>query len=224
LIFRSEVLLEPSASDAAAIDGLGIGLICDLRSDLERGHAPNAWWRGRGVERLDLDILGAIEAQNGPWSLLEAQPDVVGADAVMMSIYTQMPTAAAPHVGIILRSIAAGRLPLLIHCTAGKDRTGFVSAVILAILGVDRDGIVADYLGSSGRMAPRAIAGTRQMVKDRVGANVEESAIEVLLGVDTRYLDASFAEIDARFGGLEGYLSAAGADQETLAAVRARLL
>ena len=224
LVFRSEALLAPTAEDAAAIAAHGIVLVCDLRSDTERGHAPNDWWAARGVERLHLDILAGIRTPNGPWSRLKADPTIDGALAAMDGIYAAMPAAALAHVAAIVARIAAGDLPLLIHCTAGKDRTGFVSAMLLAALGTEHEAIVADYLDSEGRRTAQVREGTRRMVIDRVGEGVPAAAIDALMGVDRRYIEASFAVVEARYGGVAGYLVAGGVDRRLLDAVRERLV
>ena len=168
LVFRSEALLEPIDADAAAIIAYGIVLVCDLRSDSERNHAPNDWWAAQGVELLDLDVMAAIEACDGPWLRLRSDRTTAGAIAAMEATYTALPAAALVHLAAIVDRIIAGNLPLLIHCTAGKDRTGFVSAMLLAALGVDHATILADYLDSDGRWTPQVREHTRQMVADQI--------------------------------------------------------
>lgn len=224
LVFRSEAVLDPTEADAATIASHGIVLVCDLRSDTERGHAPNDWWAQRGVERLNMDVLGGIAGADGPWVRLKADPSVAGAVAAMESIYAAMPAAAMGHVAAIVDRIDAGDVPLLIHCTAGKDRTGFVAAVLLAALGVVHEAIVADYLDSDGRRTSRVVEGTRQMVVDGVGAGVPVAAMAALLGVDRRYIETSFATIGDRYGDVAGYLAAAGVDGPRLDRLRARLV
>jgi protein-tyrosine phosphatase len=224
LVFRSEALLQPTEADAAVLDALGIVLVCDLRSDDERGHAPNRWWQERGIEHLDLDVLARIPEADQPWALIRADPNSAGARAAMLRTYTVLPAAAAPDLASILRRIAAGHLPLLIHCTAGKDRTGFVSAMLLGALGVARADIVADYLASAGRRTAAATAATRLLVRKRAGPDVGEMAVETMMGVAVDYLDASFTAIDRGHGSIDAYLADAGLDRATLAAVRERLV
>ena len=224
LVFRSEALLEPSATDAEALNWLGICFVCDLRSDTERAEAPNRWWRERGVTLLNLDILGAIPARDSPWRSLRADPDESGARAAMHSVYSSMVAASAPHLATILARIADGELPMLLHCTAGKDRTGFISAVLLHMLGVPRETVMSDYLESAGRKTPRTVEATRQMLLVQANVTLGDDAIELLMGVDRRYLEASFAVIDERHGSVELYLAAAGVSRRTLDEVRRRLV
>lgn len=224
LVFRSEALLEPTESDAEALNSLGIRFVCDLRSDIERSDAPNRWWQERGATLLNLDILGAIPAHDIPWRSLRADPRVSGAIAAMQSIYTSMVAAAAPHLGTILRRIADGELPMLLHCTAGKDRTGFISAVLLHILGVPGETVMIDYLKSAGRKTLRTVEATRQMLLVQAGVTLGDDTMELLMGVDRRYLEASFAVIGERHGSVEAYVAAAGVNRLTLDEVRRRLV
>ncbi|MFW2828745.1 tyrosine-protein phosphatase [Sphingomonas sp. ID0503] len=224
LIYRSEALLEPTEEDARVLADKGIALVCDLRSEQERDHAPNAWFRARGIEHLELDILQRIKREGGPWAVLAAQPDAAGATAAMQTVYAGMPDAGGDFLVTIFDRIAAGRLPLLIHCTAGKDRTGFVSAIILAALGVAEEDIFADYLLSAGRRTARAREATRVMLQSRVEAVLDEATLDTLMGVEPDYLRTSFDTIRARYGGVEPYLAEHGLSSDTLSAVKERLL
>ena len=225
MLFRSETVIDPTDEDATALRAKGIVLVCDLRSATERDHAPNAWWATNGVERLPLDILADIRGSPEAWAVMKADPSVAGALRVMNTIYRELPTAAAPHLAVIFDRIAGGDVPLLIHCTAGKDRTGFVVAMILHALGVSFDDIVADYMLSGGRANARVVDHTRRMIRDRVGPDVGEEAIGALIGVDRGYLQTSFARMAADYGSVDGYLqTAVGTSSDTLQAVRKRLI
>ncbi len=225
LIFRSEAVLQPSEEDIAALRGAGIVLVCDLRSDGERSHAPNRWWAGQGVELLGLDILGGIRSSSDAWTILREDPSGAGALRAMRTVYRELPTAAAPHLATIFDRIARGDVPLLVHCTAGKDRTGFICTMILEALGVAREEAVADYLSSAGRATETVIDHTRRMVVSRVGSAVSEAAMAALIGVERDYIEASFERIEADFGSIPAYLERqVGLDPDRRAAVRARLL
>ena len=141
----------------------------------------------------------------------------------MRTVYAGMPAAAAPHLAPLIDALLDADGAVLIHCTAGKDRTGFVSALLLAILGVGRLGIMADYLASRGRRTERVVEATRRLVQAQVGAMSLE-ALEALLDVDEGYLDTSFEIIAEQYGGLAGYLQAAGVGPERIARLETRLL
>lgn len=102
-----------------------------------------------------------------------------------------------------LRLIATpGALPMLFHCTAGKDRTGWLAAVVLSILGVDRADIFADYLRTNELNAP-----VMERVLARLATEQANPAHFVpLLEARREYLEEAFTEVDRRYGGLAGYL------------------
>lgn len=223
LVYRSEALLSPAGNDAAILVDLGIRLVCDLRSGQERDRAPNTWWQGQAVEHLHLDLLSSLEPGAIPWPRLRQTPTAQGAHEAMIALYAALPVAAVAPVSPLLRRLAKGELPVLIHCTAGKDRTGFVIALLLALLGVPRGEILADYLQSTGRWTSTVLAATRAMVRTYAG-DLPDPAVEALMSVDEAYLDASFVTIDDRFGGIESYLAAIGITASEQAALRTVLL
>ncbi len=222
-LFRSEALLEPTAEDAAVLATHGVTLVCDLRSESERLHAPNRWWAAQGVERAEFDLLAGFSQGAGPWSALRRDPGRTGGEEAMRTVYEGMPAAAAPHWAPLVENVLATEGAVLIHCTAGKDRTGFVSAILLAALGVERPAIMTDYLASRGRRTERVAEATRRLVQAQVG-EVSLDALEALLDVEESYLDTSFEVIEAQYGGLAVYLEAAGAGPDRIAALQAWLL
>lgn len=224
LLFRSEALRAPAGADLAVLADANIALVCDLRSDDERAHAPNDWWTSRGIRPLALDILAEMRPEEGPWSVLDADPSATGATAAMQSLYAAIPAAAAKSLRAIVERVAAGELPLLVHCTAGKDRTGFVSAMILAMIGVGREAIFKDYLASSGRRTEAATQATRTLIEARGGGRVTSETIDILMGVDRAYLDRSFSTIRDQYGGLRGYLTFANIHRDLIDQARERLI
>ncbi|MCI0688710.1 MAG: tyrosine-protein phosphatase, partial [Sporichthyaceae bacterium] len=147
-----------------------------------------------------------------------------GAVVVMRELYRWFVTApvAQQAFASALRLVAAAdALPLLFHCTAGKDRTGWLAAVIQSALGVVRGAVVEDYLRTNDLNAE----GTRHVLasaRDRVD---DPALLLPLLEARPDYLEAAFAEVDRSFGDLDGYLRAGlGLDDAELAAVRTTLL
>jgi protein-tyrosine phosphatase len=112
-------------------------------------------------------------------------------------------------------------LPLLFHCTAGKDRTGWLSAIVLSALGVDRDQVIADYLLTEEFNA----ASNEFLVTVLAKRMIDPLAAVPLLQARREYIEAALAEADALFGGMDGYLrQGLGLDEATLAALRSHLL
>ncbi|MEF8764531.1 tyrosine-protein phosphatase, partial [Stenotrophomonas sp. A3_2] len=105
-------------------------------------------------------------------------------------------------------------LPLLFHCSAGKDRTGFGAALLLTALGVPWEHVVADYLA------------TNALWRREIARNFElpEGVKEALLSANALLLESAFAAISRNYGGTEAYLEQAlGLDRAARAALRARL-
>lgn len=138
----------------------------------------------------------------------------------MLALYRALPFDQAESFSRLLRLIAAGELPLLFNCAAGKDRTGVFAALLLDLLGVSRDVIVADYLLSNAYFD-----GARQRFLTSYGRDdIDPDVWEPLLRVEGEYLDACFAEIELRHGGTKGYLAWLGLSRADIAAIRSHLL
>lgn len=224
LIYRSGTHADPDADEAAMLTDAGIVLVCDLRTESERSHAPNSWFGARDVRLLECDLLGAIPLADTPWELLRTDASPAGGRAAMLSLYSAFPAAAGSCLASILRQVAAGNIPLLIHCTAGKDRTGFVAAMMLAALGVSHDAIERQYLESAGRITAAATAASRTMFREKLGTDIDEAAIRVMMGVERDFIAAAFAVVDRDYGGIDGYLRRFGVDDATRTAFAERLL
>jgi protein-tyrosine phosphatase len=136
--------LSPTAANALC-DGTGLRSVVDLRAPVERPR-PGAWLTGRGIERLHrplVDLTRTVEPHRGAGG----EPDLV-------RVYSSMLDDAGPVLAEILRFVLGdGRTPVLVHCAAGKDRTGITVAVLLAAAGVDEADIVADYVVTGLRLA-----------------------------------------------------------------------
>jgi protein-tyrosine phosphatase len=125
-------------------------------------------------------------------------------------------------------SLLADERPVIAHCFAGKDRTGFTVATVLDAIGVDRDAVMADFLRSNAAV-PRLREQLLESVRDRSETDeiltfAEARLTDEVLGVREDYLDASRRSIEQNYGSLAGYLDAAGVTTGDVARVRAALL
>ena len=90
-----------------------------------------------------------MPARRDIFALILRDPTPRGARFAMDTLYRRKPRAYAPQLGQLFSSILqGGALPLLIHCHAGKDRTGFFTAMLLAAAGISRENILADYVAT----------------------------------------------------------------------------
>jgi protein-tyrosine phosphatase len=223
-LYRSDALIDPLPDDQAALAALGIGLVFDLRSATERSRAPGHYWDAAGVDVQGVDMLAHIEGGSEPWHAFKAQPDTQGAEATMQALYAGFPAALHGQLLSLVEAVAACDKAVLIHCTAGKDRTGFAVAILMASLGVPMPQIMADYLASLGRSNAQAREETRQLTAARLGFELADDALDRLMTVHESYLAASFARVEQDFGGVEAYLSTAGISAKHIAALEALLL
>lgn len=202
-LYRSPRLTDLSHDDIARLDDQAVVAIVDFRGEKEAEMAPIALSPGLMQRRIGL----AIEPQAGARiRMAEAQGGVSHevAHAIMMNSYRAYVTDHAPTYARFVRLVAAAEGPVIFHCSAGKDRTGFGAALLLAALGVTREAIVADYLRTNTDWQPPADIGDR----------VPESYRRVLLGVDTAYLDAALAALEREYGGAERFVRAALANDD----------
>ena len=223
-VFRAEAVLDPRPDDAALLAAKSIRLVIDLRSSGECGRAPNRFWSGQGAECLNMDLMANLDVASDPWRAMREDASVCGADRAMHALYGGLPQAALSHAAIFLGRVADGGTPVLVHCTAGKDRTGFMIAMLLAALGAAQDAILDDYLLSASRKTGAAREATRAMVASHLWHELAEDALDTMMGVKPSYLAASFAAIEEQFGGIDSYLLQLGIDANRRKDLRLHLL
>lgn len=223
-LFRSDAILAPEVEDCDILARFGVDLVFDLRSASERTHAPNTYLASVGADLRAVDLLARIEDGHDHWHVIKEQPDAQGGDAAMHAVYAAFPQALHGQLASVVEAILASPGAVLVHCTAGKDRTGFLIAVLLSAIGVGAADIVADYLQSAGRGNAQVRDNTRRLAVNRIGFELPEDVLERLLSVRESYLDAAMARIEQDFGGIDGYFASAGISEQQRAALKARLL
>lgn len=220
-LYRSEAFCNLSDSDVVLLQNLGVQLLCDVRSDSERLQHPNRW-PADNMGTLNLNIAADLRASHQAiTTLLSGTPGVAEAEQAMLVTYRMFPEAFALRLAqLVDRILAGGQLPLVFHCAAGKDRTGFIAAILLSALGVAREAIYADYLLSLERwQGERSEASIRRYLRPLCDQEPAQEVVRTLCQVNAIYLDAAFEEIDQKYGGVDDYLQLIGID----AAARARL-
>jgi protein-tyrosine phosphatase len=212
ILFRSGELSRLSEEDLSILRSLEIQLVCDMRSQNEQAEYVSRW--PDGSTHRHLDLAGRDNANASPeklFKIIASEPDETGALKAMDFLYRRKPHAHAGNLRQVFDAILAGNsLPLLVHCHAGKDRTGFMVAMLLAAAGVSRIDIIDDY-ETTARFFP-VEAETLQMVdwaRRSYGQDITPMAARPMVEARRLYIEAAFGEIDSHFGGVDGYLSEA---------------
>jgi protein-tyrosine phosphatase len=216
VVYRSNALtLTPV--DLASLASLHITEVIDLRTNAEIAAKPDT--PIPGAEWIHEDVLGSTGTTTTP-SFATAQE----ARSMMDRAYTSMITSPEARKAIAgtLTTIADAKGAVVIHCTAGKDRTGWTSALLLRIAGADQDTIDQNYLLSN-QYSRASISASLAGITASLGA-AAAAAYAPLLGVEQSFLDASYAEAKEKYGSVDGYLTRGlGLSSATIAKLKARL-
>jgi protein-tyrosine phosphatase len=211
-IFRSGELNHLTEADYQALSPLGIRYVFDLRTDKERAAAPTAWKGGApAIVAVPVGFAAGADPADGMKQFFAQGADPAHAAAAMKAITVQIALDGAPAIGDILRRLSQGEEPAVIHCTAGKDRTGVVTASLLLILGVPEETVYEDYVRSNDAV-PAVMAGLRAAAAAGTGvpstvSSLPPETLKVLMGVDRAYLAAAFNAIDAKYGSFNAYVA-----------------
>jgi len=214
LLYRSEDFSSLSDEDVVLLDGLGVQLLCDVRSASERRQHPNRW-PSDSAGILNLNITADLRASHQAiTNQLSGTPGKEQAEQAMLLTYRMFPEAFALRMAQLFdRILSGGHLPLVFHCAAGKDRTGFIAAILLSALGVEREAIYADYLLSRERwVGERSEVAIRRYLQPLCETEPKKEVIQTLCQVSPAYLDAAFEVIEQNYGGVDDYLELIGLD------------
>ena len=217
VVRADSVRLLTEAGWAALVD-YGIRTVIDLRGDHEREEDPPA------DVPVDVVHVPFMEASDNEWE--EIGPEIEAASAAAPDVATSTRDVYLiflerfkANVAAAIRAVAHAREGgIVVHCVGGKDRTGLLSAFLLDLAGVAPGDIAADYALSEERLRPRhdtwfAAADTEEEL-ERL-RRIAQTPAASMVGV--------FAELDRRYGSVEGYLRSAGVSDEELELAAGRL-
>lgn len=215
VFFRSNDL-RLAEEDHAAIADLGLRAILDLRSDVEIAVHPDP--AVPGAEALHFDAIGIPMEQVAGLTTRDAAVDLM--NEVYRAFVTHPKSRAA--FSAVLHQLATGG-PQLFHCSAGKDRTGWVAALLLHIAGVDDPTIESDYL-----LTNALTAASRARTEAEIATHLGEDGVAVYEPVfvaDVAYLRSALVAIKDEYGDRAAYLrDGLGLDDSVLARLRELLL
>lgn len=219
-VFRSGATPLLSEADLAHVRSIGLAEMIDLRSAEERQLAPSA------IAHVPYAAIG--------YSMLDMMPTDPAKLAASSAgeLYGEMPGFLAPHVRLVFNRLLGDRGPIVYNCSAGQDRTGFMTAMVLSALGVPRETILEDYHMSTAARRPEfemprlnpAAYPDNPVVK--LFSSHQGSKPQPLKSADgTAHLSRALAAIDQRWGSVEAYLEKeAGVSAQDIAALRAAYL
>lgn len=225
LIYRSDQLNHLSDGDLVKMDALGLRLVVDLRTESERTREQNRI--PPGARTLVLDVAADASGTLGG-DMRKAQTAIAAGkgEELLVAAYrdfVSLPSARAAY-GTLLHRLASGQDAVVAyHCTAGKDRTGWATAIILTLLGVPRDTVMADYL-TSNHMLARKNAAILAALRS-TGSGMDPAFFEPALTVRPEYLQSAFDEVTRRYGSFDNYVrKGLGLSGAEIATLRRRLL
>jgi len=221
VLLRSDNLQDLTPKDIEVLRQQGLKTVLDLRTSPELEIIGPGPLRETEVTHLHLDLIPHGFDARADELVEKAIPHEDAGDEAMDHFYIDYVNHAPDAIATALRTIANPTSgAVLVHCAAGKDRTGVVCALALSLVGVTRQAVVDDYVRSDERiMAVRDRLLATELYHDDMARRTPESMR--LHGVNMeRFLD----RVDAAYGGVHGLAMSVGVDEETVAKLARRLL
>ncbi|MFD3722507.1 tyrosine-protein phosphatase [Streptomyces sp. NPDC058674] len=233
LVLRSGQLDRLDLDADPAVAALGLRTVIDFRTDAERADHPDRV--PPGTRLLVADVLadavhsGRMPAAAQLKDLLRdpavAEEHLGGGKAQVLfggvyRSFVHSGSAQAAYRLLLTEAADPAAGPLLFHCTAGKDRTGWGATVVLSLLGADDETLMAEYLSVN----PAVKQAFAPMIEGFTAAGGDPDIALALIGVFPSYLGAALDEVESRYGSMEKYVrEGLGVPDGTVEALRARL-
>lgn len=236
LLYRSGQLFFATEADLRKLNSLDIGLVVDFRSMPEREEKPDP--AIEGAQNLHLPIIqdvraGITRGSEGNGRMIDMvlsghmSEDMV--DQHMRRMYYEFvtePFANGQYARFITEAVATAKQgkATLWHCTAGKDRAGFATVIMLEVLGVGRESIFADYMQTNACLT-ETVDELIVTLAGRLPTEVSIGPLRRFFLADESYLASAYDAIDERFGSFDSFLEQAlRIDQPTRSAIQALFL
>jgi protein-tyrosine phosphatase len=210
VLYRADSLHHLAPEGQRALLARGVRTIVDLRYRSELADTPNVF-------------AGSSQVAYRPLALYELDDPAVAAyqPQDLAQIYRMILDLAQPRLREVIGALAEpGALPAVVHCMAGKDRTGVVIALVLSALGVPRETVVDDYaLG----------AATLEPLFDELRAGAARAGYDLdwynrLLESNPETMRQTLDDLDRRYGGAAAYLRGIGVTAREVEHLKAQLL
>ncbi len=224
-LFRSGDTSEASLNDLRVIEQISPVVLADLRGTSERAKSPCRWPKPMNARIFEPDGESAKIAFHE--EAASTTKDAASMKEEFASRYEDLPFR--PHLQKVyanyLEAIAASDGPSLVFCAAGKDRTGFIVAILQTLLGVHPDDVMAEYLLTNSAPDSEAqVEKLRSQIEHRFGRGLSEDAIRIVTRVDPVFLSRAFNAVRSRHGSIEAYAdSELNCPPEKIEAIRKNL-
>lgn len=196
-VFRSQTLAQLSDRDVEKMRELGIKTVIDFRDDNEVAKAPSRLPEGVKVIRLPIGLGSNDSTQQAMQSLMSGQVDSLQCVSFMEEANRRFATEfASQYKDFFAVLLKKENYPVVFHCTAGKDRTGFAAAMLLSALDVDWYTVMEDYLLTNECLPQQPLSPEQAAAP----------ALRLLWSVQPSYLNAAKDEIIRHYGSINNYL------------------
>jgi protein-tyrosine phosphatase len=225
-LYRSDHLGDLTDADVAFVKELGIRLVCDFRGEAERAANPDQL---PGDPAPQVALLAIADDSFDPEELqrriLSGELEGLDLGQVLIEGNRKFATEYRDRYAQLFERLSdPRRIPALVHCTAGKDRAGFASALILRVLGVPEETVYQDFLRTNVYTA-EFIERTLMMIRVASLFRTDPEDVRPLMSVRREYLEAAFDTIDEEYGGFDAYVrNELGVRDEARRALQDRLL
>jgi protein-tyrosine phosphatase len=227
ILYRSDELSRLSERDIEKMRKLGIQLICDLRTAREQKSKPSKLVNKEGITIVNVSIYDQSQefSRFEFFKFLTGSSKIIDFRKIMTDLYSSLAFTSGEDIRKILLTITEqNQLPVLIHCTGGKDRTGFIAAILQLAAGVPYQKVMDHYLYSNEVIGPR-MKKIETFIRWMSLFRAKPEQIRPVLEVRREYLDEVYQEIIARYGDINTYLaSVCGVSEETFVKLRKMLV
>lgn len=208
-LLRADALHRLDDEGVEAMLASGVATVIDLRHGDELAHQPNPFNGHAAVVYHNVPLLDGLA------------PSLMDQGDLLLDLYKRALLQRQPALAQVLRIIAdAPAGGVLFHCTAGKDRTGIVAALLLSLAGVDTALIVGDYALTASLIAPIVA----DITAGAVARGADAAGFQRLLASEPATMVATLGFIEVEFGSIAAYVERIGLDQITIERLRNRLL